>query len=258
MRIPRGLAVAIVFVGFAAAVIIALVALATVVVDQTKQAADRIDDLRYGGGRTNRPDRSRGRRRQAPGLARRPRHRTSRSASRRTTGSTRSARATSPATRRTPSRSRRGAAVSVVLLLFYVVLIVVIAVYMLLDMARLERAIDRRFPPQCRRPADPADRARAGGLRARAAAPLDDHRHERGPRHVDPRRHRPASRAPSSYALLFGLWTAFVEVIPYIGPWLCAVPPMIYALVVDPIGASLGRASSSSSTRSRGTWSCRT
>ena len=37
------------------------------------------------------------------------------------------------------------------------------------------------------------------------------------------------------YALLFGLWTAFIEVIPYIGPWLSAVPPIIYALVVDPI-----------------------
>ena len=38
------------------------------------------------------------------------------------------------------------------------------------------------------------------------------------------------------YALLFGVWTAFIEVIPYIGPWLSAVPPAIYALFVDPIG----------------------
>ena len=38
------------------------------------------------------------------------------------------------------------------------------------------------------------------------------------------------------YALLFGVWTAFIEVIPYIGPWLSAVPPALYALVVDPIG----------------------
>ena len=38
------------------------------------------------------------------------------------------------------------------------------------------------------------------------------------------------------YALLFGIWTAFVEVIPYIGPWLSAVPPALYALVVDPVG----------------------
>ena len=37
------------------------------------------------------------------------------------------------------------------------------------------------------------------------------------------------------YALLFGLWTAVIEVIPYIGPWLSAVPPAIFALVVEPI-----------------------
>ena len=37
------------------------------------------------------------------------------------------------------------------------------------------------------------------------------------------------------YALLFGVWTAVIEVIPYIGPWLSAIPPAIYALVVDPV-----------------------
>jgi len=40
-----------------------------------------------------------------------------------------------------------GAAISVVLLLFSAILIVVISIYMLLDMPRLERSIDRRFPP---------------------------------------------------------------------------------------------------------------
>jgi predicted PurR-regulated permease PerM len=40
----------------------------------------------------------------------------------------------------------------------------------------------------------------------------------------------------AEYALLFGLWTAFIEVIPYIGPWLSAVPPVLYALFVDPVG----------------------
>ena len=44
------------------------------------------------------------------------------------------------------------------------------------------------------------------------------------------------------YALLFGLWTAFIEVIPYIGPWLSAVPPVIYALFVDPVGRASGSA----------------
>ena len=39
------------------------------------------------------------------------------------------------------------------------------------------------------------------------------------------------------YALLFGAWVAVTEVIPYLGPWLGAIPPFIYALVVDPISA---------------------
>src|SRR4029450_1451346 len=44
------------------------------------------------------------------------------------------------------------------------------------------------------------------------------------------------------YALLFGLWTAVIEVIPYIGPWLSAVPPAIYALIVDPVSVLWGLA----------------
>mgnify|MGYP003333678977 CR=1 FL=1 len=41
----------------------------------------------------------------------------------------------------------RGAAFSVALLLFSLILVVVISIYMLLDMPRLERSIDSRFPP---------------------------------------------------------------------------------------------------------------
>jgi predicted PurR-regulated permease PerM len=37
-----------------------------------------------------------------------------------------------------------------------------------------------------------------------------------------------------AYALLFGGWVAFTEVLPYLGPWLGAIPPVIYALVVHP------------------------
>jgi predicted PurR-regulated permease PerM len=39
------------------------------------------------------------------------------------------------------------------------------------------------------------------------------------------------------YALLFGAWVAITELIPYLGPWLGAIPPFIYALVVDPVSA---------------------
>ncbi len=37
-----------------------------------------------------------------------------------------------------------------------------------------------------------------------------------------------------AYALLFGSWVAITEVLPYLGPWLGAIPPAIYAAVVHP------------------------
>jgi predicted PurR-regulated permease PerM len=37
------------------------------------------------------------------------------------------------------------------------------------------------------------------------------------------------------YALLFGAWVAVTELIPYLGPWLGAIPAGLYAVVVDPI-----------------------
>src|SRR5581483_4211201 len=43
-RLPRGLSVALVYVSFAAALIVAIVALATVVVGQTRTAANRFND----------------------------------------------------------------------------------------------------------------------------------------------------------------------------------------------------------------------
>ena len=46
------------------------------------------------------------------------------------------------------------------------------------------------------------------------------------------------------YALVFGAWVALTEVIPYVGPWLGAIPPFIYALVVHPVSASGSRSCS--------------
>jgi predicted PurR-regulated permease PerM len=37
------------------------------------------------------------------------------------------------------------------------------------------------------------------------------------------------------YALLFGAWAAVTELIPYLGPWLGAIPAGIYALFVHPV-----------------------
>jgi predicted PurR-regulated permease PerM len=39
------------------------------------------------------------------------------------------------------------------------------------------------------------------------------------------------------YAVVFGAWVAFTELIPYLGPWLGAIPPFVYALIVHPISA---------------------
>jgi predicted PurR-regulated permease PerM len=39
------------------------------------------------------------------------------------------------------------------------------------------------------------------------------------------------------YAVAFGAWAAVTELIPYIGPWLGALPPVLYALVQDPLSA---------------------
>jgi predicted PurR-regulated permease PerM len=39
------------------------------------------------------------------------------------------------------------------------------------------------------------------------------------------------------YALLFGVWVGITELIPYVGPWLGAAPPVVYALVLHPLSA---------------------
>ena len=58
--IPRGLAVAIVYVSFAAVVALAILALATVVVQQTRHASHRVDSyFTVESGRTHRPERRR-------------------------------------------------------------------------------------------------------------------------------------------------------------------------------------------------------
>jgi predicted PurR-regulated permease PerM len=40
-----------------------------------------------------------------------------------------------------------------------------------------------------------------------------------------------------TYAVAFGAWFAFAELIPYIGPFLGALPPILVALVTDPVSA---------------------
>ena len=127
----------------------------------------------------------------------------------------------------------RGAAFSAVLLLFSLILIVVISIYMLLDMPRLERSIDSRFPPHGGPPlTQQIESALWGYVKGQAilstviGASAGVGMWVLGKTGL--------VEGAEEYALLFGLWTAFIEVIPYIGPWLSAVPPAIYALFADP------------------------
>ncbi len=127
----------------------------------------------------------------------------------------------------------QGAAFSFVVLLFSVILIVVIAIYMLLDMQRLERSIDARFPPHGGVPlTQRIESALWGYLKGQAilstviGTSAGVGMYILGVTDL--------VEGAEEYALLFGLWTAFVEVIPYIGPWLSAVPPLLYAAFADP------------------------
>jgi predicted PurR-regulated permease PerM len=129
----------------------------------------------------------------------------------------------------------QGAALSVILFLFSVVLVVVISIYMLLDMPRLERSIDRRFPPHGGLPlTQRIERALWGYVKGQAILSVVIGTSAGVGMWILGT--TGLVEGAENYALLFGLWTAFIEVIPYIGPWLSAVPPTIYALVVDPVG----------------------
>ncbi len=129
----------------------------------------------------------------------------------------------------------QGAALSVILLLFSVVLVIVITIYMLLDMPRLEASIDRRFPPHRGLPlTQRIERALWGYVKGQAILSIVIGTSAGVGMWILGK--TGAVEGADEYALLFGVWTAFIEVIPYIGPWLSAVPPAIYALVVDPVG----------------------
>jgi predicted PurR-regulated permease PerM len=129
----------------------------------------------------------------------------------------------------------QGAALSVVLLLFSLILIVVISIYMLLDMPRLERSIDERFPPHEGPPLTQQIESALWGY-VRGQAILSTVIGTSAGVGMWVLGETGLVEGAQEYALLFGLWTAFIEVIPYIGPWLSAVPPVLYALFVDPIG----------------------
>jgi predicted PurR-regulated permease PerM len=235
--IPRGLSIAIVYLSFAAAMVVVVVALGVLVVDRTEAAANRIDaylteEVRQTG--VTEADRDVDRLQgwlDDHGLER---------VEIREEGQDLidSIQEADPETYTSEVIAfLEGAAFSIFEILFSVVLIVVVSIYMLLDMDRLARGIDRRFPPApgsqplLRR----VESAVAGYVKGQALVSLIIG----------------ASagvglwligtlgwaEGQDDYALLFGSWVAVAELIPYLGPWLGAIPPVIYALVVDPLSA---------------------
>jgi predicted PurR-regulated permease PerM len=235
--IPRGLSIAIVYLSFAAAMVVVVAALGLVVVDRTEAAANRIDAyLTEDIGQTQETEAERDVDRFQAWL---DDHGLERIQIRKQGQDLvdRIQEADPQSYTSEVIAFIEGAAFSIFEVLFSLVLIIVVSIYMLLDMDRLARGIDRRFPPApgsqplLRR----VESAVAGYVKGQVLVSLiigvsagvglwligtlgwaegqDD------------------------YALLFGSWVAFAELIPYLGPWLGAIPPLVYALVVDPFSA---------------------
>jgi predicted PurR-regulated permease PerM len=235
--IPRGFAVAIVYLSFAALVVAAGVALSTVVVDQTKSAANRVDDyFTVEHGQPPITDAEHDVDRLQLWLNG---HHLERISVRKPALDFLN-NAGSKDVSRYASRAidwAEGAAVSFITLLFSTVLIIVVSIYMLLDMQRLARVIDRRFPPRPgSRPlmwrVEHALVAYVKGqllLSAIIGTSAGIGMWVLGITGLVP--------GADTYAILFGLFVAFTELIPYLGPWLGALPPLFYALAVDPVSA---------------------
>ena len=235
-RVPRGAAVGLVYLAFAAVVALAILALATVVVQQTRTASHRVDN--YFTTASGHPART---------GAEQDLGRFQGWLDANHLGSIHVERdgrrfldqvGTEDVQKYTTRALHwaEGAGLTVVTLLFDAVLLVVVSIYMLLDMQRLTEAVDRRFPPHGR-----------GGLVVRMEQAVASYVKGQfllsliigvsvglglwilGTIGIVPN--------GGKYAAAFGAWAAVTELIPYIGPWLGAIPPVLYALVQDPLSA---------------------
>jgi predicted PurR-regulated permease PerM len=231
LKVRRGLSVALVYLTFAAAILLILVAVGTVVVSQTKTAANRFNDyftVKHGQSQAYRD-------------VNRLQHWLD-------THHLESIKIEQSGHRLVVRIQKRdvgrythkivsfveGAAISIGRALFDFVLIIVVSIYMLLDIQRLSRAVDRRFPPHGGRPlVARMEHALASYVRGQIALSLIIGTSAGlglfilGATGLVP--------GADSYALLFGAWVAITEVLPYLGPWLGAIPPAIYAAVVHPL-----------------------
>lgn len=235
--IPRGLAIAIVYLLFAAVVALAVLALATVLVQQTRHASHRVDN--YFTVAAGHPPLTGA----ENDLQRLQRWLDSHHLRRIRVEKQGTKFLDSIGTKDVEKYTTKtlnwaeGAGLAVVTLLFDVVLVVVVSIYMLLDMQRLANAVDRRFPPH----------AGSGPLIQRMEHALASY--VKGQALLSLIIGVSAGLGlwilglvgalPNGgrYALLFGAWAAVTELIPYVGPWLGATPPVVYALVTHPVSA---------------------
>jgi predicted PurR-regulated permease PerM len=237
VRIPRGIAVAIVYLTFAAAVVLAVVAIATVVVDQTRSASDRIDAyFTVESGQPLETSAERDIDRLQIWLDdHRLKHIQIRKQGREFVDNIGAGDVEKYSSKAIDWL--QGAAFGIVAILFSTVLVIVVSIYMLLDFSRLARVVDKRFPPRPgQEPLVAQVEGAVGGyvkgqllvsLIIGTSAGL-------GLWLLGTFGWLPGG---DQYALLFGSWVAVAELIPYLGPWLGAIPPIVYALVVDPISA---------------------
>jgi predicted PurR-regulated permease PerM len=237
VRFPRGFAVALVYLVFAVTLIAVIGAIGTVVVSETKTAAKKVDSYFTDvNGRTGQVAADRDVDRLQEWLdshrlgaidVQERGHRLVRDIRRHDVGKY---------TNKVVD-FLEGAAISIGKLLFSLVVLIVVSIYMLLDFPRLERAINRRFPPEDG--SEPLLRRMEHSLTS----------YVKGQTLVSLIIGTSAGIGlwlfgvlgwlpnGDKYALLFGAWVAITELIPYLGPWLGAIPPFIYALVVHPVSA---------------------
>lgn len=235
-KVPRAGAVALVYLAFATVVALAILALATVVVQQTRSAAHRVDNYFTAG--SGQPPQT-GAQHDLARLQRWLDHNHLGSIHVERDGQKFLDQVGTKDVQKYTTRAlhwAEGAGLTVVTLLFDAVLLVVVSIYMLLDMQRLTEAVDRRFPPHGR-----------GGLIVRMEQAVASYVKGQfllsliiglsvglglyllGVVGLFPNGEK--------YAAAFGAWAAVTELIPYIGPWLGAIPPVLYALVQHPLSA---------------------
>ncbi len=234
--IPRGPAVALVYLAFAAAVALAILALATVVVQQTRSATHRVDA--YFTTQSGHP-RVTGAEHDLARFQGWLDHHHLSGVHVQKSGQKFLRQVGLKDVQKYTSRAlhwAEGAGVAAVTLLFDAFLVVVVSIYMLLDMQRLADAVDRRFPPRG-----------SGGLIVRMEHAVASYVRGQlllsliiglsvgfglwilGVAGLMPHGGR--------YAAAFGAWAGVTELIPYVGPWLGALPPLLYALVQHPLSA---------------------